>query len=95
MSHTVCDETVRGRSTLVAALCVGRGWLNQIAPENPQRDSIAQMRDYIGDRLVAKDWTPETLAAVRAMFCVNCHKVQSGLAAICAGKPIHECFLLD
>lgn len=94
MTHVAYDDGASGRSTLTAALRVGLGWWNQAAPASVQQRNIAQMRQFIGGRLIAEDYSPETLTTVRTMFCVNCRKVHPGLAAICPGRPLGECFLL-
>ncbi len=94
MNHLACGETDQGRSTLAAALRVSLGWWNQVAPESPQRRDIAQMRHFVGGRLIDQDFSRESLSTVRTMFCVNCRKIHPGLAAICSGKPLVDCFLL-
>ncbi len=77
MTDVAYDDGASGRSTLTAALRVGLGWWNQAAPESVQQRNIAQMRQFIGGRLIAEDYSPETLTTVRTMFCVNCRKVHT------------------
>ncbi len=94
MNHVARGETDCGKFTLAAALRVSLGWWNQVAPASPQQRDIGRMRHFVGGRLIARDWSRESLATVRTMFCLNCRKVHPGLAAYCTGKPLVECVLL-
>jgi hypothetical protein len=94
MNHATEFADNKARFALAAALRVGLGWWNQAAPGSHQRQEIAGLRHYIGDRLGANDWSPKTLNKVGVMFCLTCRKTHPGLSSICAGKPLLECVLI-
>lgn len=94
MNHVASYSDGKARSALTAALRIGLEWWTQAAPDSQERREIAGLRHYIGDQLVAGDWSPKALSLVGAMFCFTCRKAHPGLSSLCAGRPLLECALI-
>lgn len=94
MNHATEFADNKARFALAAALRVGLGWWNQAAPGSHQRQEIAGLRHYIGDRLVANDWSPKTLNKVGVMFVLPAEKPTPGSAPFAPGSPCSNACLL-
>ena len=84
------DEHV---ARLLAVAKVARTWLERIQTHDPHREQVQRMGILAEDLAGRGSPTPSALAAIRAMLCANCRRLD-GFQGDCSGQVLERCPLL-
>ena len=79
---------------LRAAGELSREWFAKLAADDPQRVFVAQLLDFIDDRLKVADYSVATMSSVRALLCINCREIHPDLEGVCGEQSLEGCWLL-
>lgn len=79
---------------LRAAGELSREWFAKLAADDPQRVFVAQLMDFIDDRLKVADYSVQTMCSVRALLCINCREIHPDLESVCCEQTLEGCWLL-
>lgn len=91
VQHRLCDwRPVQLR----AAGALSREWHAKLAADDPQRVFVAQLIDFIGDRLKVADYSVHTMKSVRALLCINCREIHPDLERVCGEQTLEGCWML-
>lgn len=77
-----------------AAGQLSREWYSKLAADDPQRVFVAQLMDFIDDRLKVADYSVQTMNSVRALLCINCHEINPDLESVCCAQTLENCWLM-
>ncbi len=77
-----------------AAGQLSREWYSKLAADDPQRVFVAQLIDFIDDRLTVADYSVQTLNSVRALLCINCREIHPDLESVCCEQTLENCWLM-
>ncbi len=91
VQHRMCDWRP---AQLKAAGELSGEWYSKLAVDDPQRVFIAQLMDFIDDRLKTADYSVQTMGSVRALLCINCREVHPDLESACCSRTLEDCRLL-
>ncbi len=73
---------------------LSREWFAKLAADDPQRVFVAQLLDFIDDRLKVADYSVQTMSSVRALLCINCREIRPDLESACCEQTLEGCWLL-
>lgn len=79
---------------LRAAGQLSREWYAKLAAGDPQRVFVAELMEFIDERLSVADYSVPTMSSVRALLCINCREIHPDLERTCCEQTLEGCWLL-